>query len=159
VFAITHNLNAVIADLKSIPLRITLNSSAYFQRKQNEIYEQGREIVEQVVYIAFPEGSYTRRGTSTSNLGILNSIVAFPNASSDGVLLGITSASSAIADTVPKTAVGRGQFDTYAGWMITGGGFLEPLGTDVRDFLDVWRQFFSITLPYDFMKEVVIPSI
>ena len=76
------------------------------------------------------------------------------------MVLGITSPSSQSADTLPVTPIGQSFSDTYAAYMITGGGFLEePLGTDVRNFLDVWAHFFFLTIPYEYLKEVVIPSV
>lgn len=157
---IRDNITAIISDLRDIPNRIDAAIPPFFRANRGEMLQNGREIVHQVVYVSFPEGKkYIRRGTTTTSLGILNSIVAQPNQQGNGNIIGITTSSSALADTIPKTVVGRAFADSYAAYMITGGGFLEPLGTDIRNFLDVWEKYFEVTLPYKFLKDVVIPAV
>ena len=157
MITVKSNIPDVVKDLMEFPSRLAAAKPSFFEKKVPELYDQGRDIVEQVVYAAFPEGDYVRRGTTTGDLGILNSVVSFR--SEQGMVLGITSPSSRSADTIPVTPIGQSFSDTYAAYMITGGGFLEPLGTDVRNFLEVWAQFFSVTLPSEYLEEVVIPSV
>ncbi len=159
MITLTDNIATVKADLATIPARIQAASTAFFGNQQVGVQQQGKVIVEQVVYASVPESQYIRRGTSAADKGILNSITTSLKKSGGGLVLGISSPKSVIADTIPKTVAGRAVADTYAAFMITGGGFLEPLGTDVRDFLDVWANFFSVTLPPKFMREVVVPAI
>ena len=159
MITIDSNIANVKKDLGRIPSRILGEAEDFFKDNEDEMYADGRRLMEQVVYMSFPEGNYVRRGTSTGNLGILNSIITSLSKDGSGVALGISSGSSAIADTIPLTAKGRAMADTYAAFMITGGGFLEPLGTDVRDFLEVWVRFFELTLPYKYLRDAVIPAV
>jgi hypothetical protein len=154
---IKSNIPQVINGLNALPARIDTLSTRFFTKSEKRFLREGRKIVEEVVYMAFPERNYDRRGTTTRTQGILNSIVVLPQG--HGVTLGITSGSSALADTIPKTRAGKQKFDTYAGWMITGGGFLEPLGIDIRNFLDVWLFFFGNTLPEQYMDQVITPAV
>ncbi len=156
---IKSNIATVKADLATVHARIQAASTPFFANQQLGVRQQGRVIVQQVVYASVPEGQYVRRGTSTADKGILNSITTSLRKGGGGLVLGISSSKSVIADTVPKTVAGRSVADTYAAFMITGGGFLEPLGTDVRDFLDVWANFFSVTIPPRFVRDVVVPAV
>lgn len=157
---ITDNIAAVIQDLENLPGRIQASGRSFFARKENDLYTEARAILEQVVYLEVPETeAYTRRGTSTSSLGILNSLVVFPT-EEGGVTIGITSESSAAADTIPVTNVGKAFSDTYAAYMITGGGFLAMSNVpDVRNFLEAWARYFEITIPYEYFREVVVKSV
>jgi hypothetical protein len=155
---ISTNIKDVKRGLRSVLPRVQAATPGFFKSQQGGVQQQGKDIVRQVVYAAFPEGKYKRRGTSTAAHGILNSITTLLDRSGNGITLGILSGSSALADTIPKTPRGRAVSDTYAAFMITGGGFLAPLGTDVRDFLEVWVRFFEITLPHKYLRDVVIPA-